>query len=386
MSARYCKASEIEILHTTLRFLPAIGGVESYVESLATCAARQGYGVTVATTTHGAEDAPRHRSEATLRIVRHPLLTGRTTGRYPVAPRFVLTVATSPADLVHAHGQHQFTTDVAIAAGRLRRTPVVVSPHYHPPRSRLGRMHERTVGRLLDAADAVATVSSFEERMLRRAGFHLRPMHRIAPAARDLPEPDTTFWGRLGLDPGTAPIICFVGRPAPHKRLDLLVEAITHVRRTVPETQLVVAGMSVAEYHQAVPVRCHPPAVVAGRISDPELTALYQGAAAVVLPSEYEAFGITVLEAMTQGAVPVAAAAGALPEVLDHNEELLFSPSSSRRLSEILTALVSDSALREELGSWSRSRAATEYSPERQAAQLKECYASALGRRRRARR
>lgn len=44
-------------------------------------------------------------------------------------------------------------------------------------------------------------------------------------------------------DRGSAgPLLVTVGRPAPHKRLDVLIEAVARVRRTQPDVHLVVAG------------------------------------------------------------------------------------------------------------------------------------------------
>lgn len=60
-----------------------------------------------------------------------------------------------------------------------------------------------------------------------------------------------------------------------------------------------------------------------GHVDDPLLPGLYAGAAAFVLPSLYEGFGLTALEALAAGVPVVAARRGALPEVCGDAAQLV---------------------------------------------------------------
>lgn len=96
---------------------------------------------------------------------------------------------------------------------------------------------------------------------------------------------------------------------------------------------------------------------VLGRIDQPLLELLYKRAAAVVVPSLYEGFGLPVLEAMARGKVVVAAKASSLPEV-GGDAVLYFHPAASAdELAAIIGTAISDQTLRTNLVKLARARA-----------------------------
>jgi glycosyltransferase involved in cell wall biosynthesis len=96
---------------------------------------------------------------------------------------------------------------------------------------------------------------------------------------------------------------------------------------------------------------------VLGRVDQPLLELLYRGAAAVIVPSLYEGFGLPVLEAMARGKVVVAAKASSLPEV-GGDAVLYFHPSASAdQLAGIIDTAINDQALRAHLARLARARA-----------------------------
>ena len=97
---------------------------------------------------------------------------------------------------------------------------------------------------------------------------------------------------------------------------------------------------------------------VLGRVDQPTLELLYERAAAVIVPSLYEGFGLPVLEAMARGKVVVAAMNSSLPEV-GGEAVLYFHPSATPdQLAGILEVALHDEALRTELARLARARAA----------------------------
>jgi glycosyltransferase involved in cell wall biosynthesis len=78
-----------------------------------------------------------------------------------------------------------------------------------------------------------------------------------------------------------------------------------------------------------------------GHVRKDRLTALYRGAACVVLPSRDEGFGLPVLEAMAVGTPVVASTAGALPEIAGE-AAVLVPPRDPAALAEGVELALAD--------------------------------------------
>jgi glycosyltransferase involved in cell wall biosynthesis len=83
-----------------------------------------------------------------------------------------------------------------------------------------------------------------------------------------------------------------------------------------------------------------------GPVPDPYLPGLYAGARCFVLPSLYEGFGLTCLEAMACGTPVVAARAGALPETCG-DAALYADPRDPVGIADAIERAMDDRALRE---------------------------------------
>lgn len=93
----------------------------------------------------------------------------------------------------------------------------------------------------------------------------------------------------------------------------------------------------------------------AGRVPDAELRRYYAHADALVLPSLYEGFGLTPLEAMAAGCPVVASDATSIPEVCG-DAALYFDAQRPEQVTAQLLRLLAQPALADELRSRGRAR------------------------------
>jgi glycosyltransferase involved in cell wall biosynthesis len=109
----------------------------------------------------------------------------------------------------------------------------------------------------------------------------------------------------------------------PRKNQARLIKAFKIVRQEYPDLQLIIGGRTGwGEIPEAV-----EGVVMPGYISDADLPGLYSGCLAFVLPSIYEGFGLSPLQAMACGAPVAVSNISSLPEVVGE-AGVLFDPES----------------------------------------------------------
>lgn len=124
---------------------------------------------------------------------------------------------------------------------------------------------------------------------------------------------------RHGLDPHRRRLI-YSGRLAPEKRVDLLLNAFAALAAERPDWDLLIVGGGPleAELRRTISAELAGRVTFTGAITDPgELAAVYRCGDILVLPSEYEPWGIVVNEALAAGmAVVCSDVVGAAADLL----------------------------------------------------------------------
>ena len=122
--------------------------------------------------------------------------------------------------------------------------------------------------------------------------------------------------------------LLFVGAREGYKRFDILPEILGRSGLNLVLTGSPLLGMEGRmlegfNYHYA------------GRVSTEELNRLYNGAYALVYPSQYEGFGLPVLEAQRAGCPVIACNASSIPEIIGDQALLMERPDPEEALALI---------------------------------------------------
>lgn len=157
------------------------------------------------------------------------------------------------------------------------------------------------------------------------------------------------------------PYLLMVGTLEPRKNHATAIRALARLKQLgFPHQLLVVGGLGwmFEPVHKVLDeLNMNDDVHFTGYVPNEDLTALYSGADAVLLPSLYEGFGFTVLEAMACGAPVICSNVSSLPEVAG-DAALLTPPEDDEALAAAVQQLLEEPGLAESLRQKGAERAA----------------------------
>jgi len=348
---------------------PDPGGPASHAPALADFLAGRGHAVEVVTT---AASEPASRAYPVRWASRHSTL------RHVQAALFVRAAARR-ADVVYA------TSMIRRAAigSRLARRPLVVklvsdevferaarSGRYEGtldefqrvgggPRTRFLRV---TRNAALRGAGHVFCPSAYLRDVAVRWGLDAGRVSVLPNAAPPMPPlpPRDELRSELGLEGN---VLVFAGRLGPQKSVDVALQALAETSGV----RLAVAGDG--PERGALERRAHELGLdgrvtFLGSVPRERVLRLFRAADASVLPSSWENFPHSVVEALAAGCPVIATTVGGVPEVVDDGVNgLLVPPRDPAALGAAITRFFSDEELRSRLRS-AASRSVADYSEE----------------------
>jgi glycosyltransferase involved in cell wall biosynthesis len=394
----------LDVIQTSIRFPPAPGGAETHVFEVSRELRRRGHRVRVFTSDLYKEFPftklrSREGDVDGIPVRRFSSFSLPGDLHYIWMPRLLPAICAADADVVHAHSYGYFQVNAAALRRRLGRRVFVVTPHYHPPWSMWGgkkrksvrsvydRMFARSV---LNAADAIIGVSAHEMELMTRVGYDTSKV-RLIPNGIDfgrfdpIPSP-YPFLKKYGDRLGDGPMVLYAGRLAGNKGLEVLVDSMPAVLKEHPGATFVMVGedegMKDILKSKAEKLGVRRSLLLTGHIkSDEEFLAAFAACDVFVLPSEYEAFGIVLLEAMACEKPVIGSRVGGVPEAIgDEGAGVLVEYGDSRGLSRKLNGLLGDPKRRTRMGETGRRRVREKFTWSRVVDEIEKLYRELLER------
>ena len=356
------------ITHFGKYYFPDAGGIEIVTSSLARGAVAYGHSVRVVCF----EKTPAKSEEVIdgVCVVRTPIT--KMIASQPLGFKYCLQClkAAKNSDVVHLHVPNMLGIFCALLIGKKSRLVV----HWHSDvinKGFLGKILRPLEFALLCRADRIVATSQ----VYADASVALRPFKdKIAVIPIGVPDvkhngTDSKLPALLYEKIHGKKIILAVGRLVPYKGFNVLIDAAKHIS---DESLVVIVGGGPLQQeleHAIEFAGVKGRVILAGRLSDAALHALFERATLFCLPSNTraEAFGVVLLEAMTYG-LPIVATeipGSGVPWVNQHGISGLNVPVGDPvALADACNQVLASPELRDRLSEGARQRFTAEFTEE----------------------
>jgi glycosyltransferase involved in cell wall biosynthesis len=255
---------------------------------------------------------------------------------YPSAEQLAQNLAVTDI-VVATHWRTAACARAAVDAGRARRAAYFLQdfePWFHTEADRRGRARVTETYALIP--DRIVT-SEWLRALLADEGYDAQKIALGVDLGFFYPRPPVS---------GAHPVVLAMARPrTPRRGFETLVGALARVHEARPDAEIVLFGEELGGLDLPFPYRAE------GVIGDPQrLAEQYASARVFVDVSDFQAFGLPVLEAMACGTVSVVTRVGGVHEYARHGENcLLVPPKDVDAAASAVVALLSDDELHRRL-------------------------------------
>ena len=361
----------MNIIQGCVRYPPAPGGAETVVKAYSEGLLAKGHKVEVITTDLYTETPfvkKKMPSEVSgVPVSRHSAFSISGEAHYVLAPGMVTSFLKKKADIIHTHSYGYFQNHAAWIKERIQSTPWVITPHFHPSWSMWGGAKRRTlrdfydskIGKsTMESADLITCVSNHEKEMLVKEIGLSEDNIKIIYNGIDWSDwekvPDKMTF-RDSYPEVSERFVIFAGRLATNKGIPDLIEAMSISESADVDLVVMGADMGLGKDLDKVAISLGVKMHRLGHVNDEIYRSALSAAEILVLPSEYEAFGIVLLEAAAAQTPVVATRVGGIPEAMSEGKNgLIVDYNDPKALSAAIFSILEDDSLKREMGAFGR--------------------------------
>ncbi|MCU0642138.1 MAG: glycosyltransferase family 4 protein [archaeon] len=343
-----------KVCFITAFFYPTIGGVEAHIENVGKELIKLGYDVEVFTSDMDRDKRIKEKTGNLNGIgIRRFKSWIKLTFAEMFFPGLFSAVKKSNADIFHVHGyRHLFNF-----AFLFSKKPFFLTPHWPIYRGLRGAINQFVV----DCADfflgryifrhfkKVCVVTDLETPWVESFGV---PRGKIMLTPNCIPDnyfrayDGKKFRKKYGLK-NNETVVLSLSRIHKTKGVDQMVR----VAQFFPRVKFVVLGKDGGARNELIELARSLKlnnVIIGGEVNEKEKMEAFAGSDIYTLPSHYEAFGISILEAMSQGCAVITSNKGGMPWVVK-GAGLTFKDYDLKDYREKLERLINDRKLRNSL-------------------------------------
>jgi len=295
-------------------------------------------------------------------------------------------------DVVHLHEYRTFQNIIVQHYAKKYRVPYVLQAHGSLPRTiakqELKWIYDVFFGnRLLRDTSKVIAVNQMEAEQYKSMGMYNEKIE-IIPHGIDLAEftdlpKRGTFRKKCGIN-SEEKLILYIGRLHEIKGIDILMKAYACLAKELHSTKLVITGPDdgyLSTYKElATQLGVERKILFTGPLYGRDKLEVYVDADMFVLPSRYEIFGMTILEACAC-AKPVVATdvcGAARGIIMNGSTGFLVQPENVLELTEALRRLLTNEAESKKMGMQARERVMNMFSIQNVVVKIENLYKEIL--------
>jgi glycosyltransferase involved in cell wall biosynthesis len=392
-------SDKMKILQLCIRFPPAPGGAENHVYHISRELKDRGHDVSVFTTDLYTE-VPFVRINQSnpvydgIPVTRFKAYSLKGEMHYVLIPKMIRAILKEQPDIIHAHSYGYYQSTAGAFANMLKERPMIITPHFHPSWSMWGGKKRKGLRKVYDKViaksamrtpDIVICHTKNEKELLKQYSIPEERI-KIIPAGIDFSQFKTIPSGNIFRKKYDilGKMILYTGRLASNKGLLYLIESAPNILSEFVDATFVFVGEDEGQREileeKAKELGISDNVLFTGHITDYDLfLSSYSACDVFVLPSEYEAFGLVLLEAGACEKPCVATRVGGVPEVIEGGKTgMLVDYGDSRGLSEAILELLKDDNKRKEMGEAARKRVKNKFTWPKVVDELEKVYENVL--------
>jgi alpha-1,3-mannosyltransferase len=350
------KKMKIKIFQACQNFYPVKGGIETLVLETSRELAKMGYEITVVTSNRTTENSKKLPAKEKISGINIRRFNFKKISRYKTSLDALKFLLSSDFDILHVHGIG-FLSDIIPLVKSEGNKKIVLNTHggiFHTKKMMFAKnIYFNTMTRI---------AAKFTDKIVADSEHDKEIMERIADKKKISVIGHGVAWQRLSKirRNGNGKTLIHFGRVASNKKIDKILHVVKILKKSIHDVKFFVVGADWGELKKLKELTnklgIKKNVIFTGEVSEKKLYQIMSKSDLFVLASEYEGFGISVIEAMAAGLPVVVNDIDAMKELVQNGKNgFRINFNDYDCVAKTILRLLEDNDLRKKIEASNRS-------------------------------